>query len=153
MHKITDIDEKNKTGVCSICGKTSIKIRERRPSGRLRVECASLTRAHQTRYNHSIKGIASRAKHRGRNRGFVVTDDVIHQYVSTDKCECCGEIQSNVKNLCIDHCHVTGKIRGILCRNCNTGLGFFKDSQIRLLQAIDYLKKNTSPSLVKDNEA
>jgi len=33
------------------------------------------------------------------------------------------------------------KIRGLLCDNCNPGLGYFKDSEILLLKAVSYLKK------------
>ena len=51
------------------------------------------------------------------------------------QCEICGEEQS----LAIDHDHTTKKFRGILCRNCNTGLGTFKDSTQLLQKAIKYL--------------
>jgi len=44
--------------------------------------------------------------------------------------------------LAIDHCHVTGKIRGMLCSNCNQGLGKFKDDMSLLEAAIDYLSKS-----------
>lgn len=39
----------------------------------------------------------------------------------------------------IDHCHKTGKVRGLLCRSCNMGLGYFKDSPSLLNKAADYL--------------
>jgi len=39
----------------------------------------------------------------------------------------------------IDHCHKTGKVRGILCRGCNLGLGNFCDSIQALKSAIEYL--------------
>ncbi len=42
--------------------------------------------------------------------------------------------------LCIDHCHETGQIRGLLCRKCNGALGGFKDSISMLEAAIQYLK-------------
>jgi len=41
--------------------------------------------------------------------------------------------------LFIDHCHTTGRVRGLLCAPCNTGLGFLHDSQERALRAAAYL--------------
>lgn len=41
--------------------------------------------------------------------------------------------------LCIDHCHATGMIRGLLCHNCNAGLGQFKDNRLFLARAAEYL--------------
>ena len=41
---------------------------------------------------------------------------------------------------CTDHNHQTGQVRGILCRGCNYGLGFFYDNPKALRSAIKYLK-------------
>lgn len=41
----------------------------------------------------------------------------------------------------IDHCHASGKVRGLLCVQCNTGLGKFKDSEDLLTKAVGYLQK------------
>jgi len=41
----------------------------------------------------------------------------------------------------IDHCHLTLNIRGLLCRQCNVGLGNFKDSQELLKSALLYLEQ------------
>lgn len=45
------------------------------------------------------------------------------------------------KELAVDHDHTTGKIRGLLCSNCNPGIGFMKDSIELLEKAIAYLKE------------
>lgn len=43
----------------------------------------------------------------------------------------------------VDHCHTSLRLRGLLCSNCNTGLGKFKDSVAVLQSAIGYLQKDS----------
>ena len=51
----------------------------------------------------------------------------------------------NVKiSLAVDHNHKTGKVRGLLCGNCNTSLGSFKDNPALLRKAIEYLERETN---------
>jgi hypothetical protein len=42
---------------------------------------------------------------------------------------------------CVDHCHATGKVRGLLCHHCNRALGCLKDRVDYFESAIDYLNK------------
>jgi hypothetical protein len=43
------------------------------------------------------------------------------------KCGICGIHQDTLKkSLCVDHCHKTNKVRGLLCKNCNVALGFYE---------------------------
>lgn len=53
----------------------------------------------------------------------------------------CAICSSVLQKPCIDHCHSTSKVRGILCQNCNTGLGMFNDSPSNLRKAADYIEK------------
>lgn len=56
------------------------------------------------------------------------------------KCAICKTPQSELKkNLCVDHDHKTGKVRGLLCTLCNQGLGSFRDNQSNLEDALYYL--------------
>lgn len=52
------------------------------------------------------------------------------------------KFKSKTGDLCVDHCHTTGKIRGLLCADCNNGLGKFKESFQVLERAIHYLRIN-----------
>jgi hypothetical protein len=54
-------------------------------------------------------------------------------------CAVCKKPDSEGKRLAVDHCHNTGKIRGLLCGHCNTGLGKFFDNITYLTDAINYL--------------
>lgn len=56
-------------------------------------------------------------------------------------CAICKQPLEAVKKLVIDHCHNSSKVRGLLCSNCNTGLGLFKDNPESLQAAIEYLKR------------
>lgn len=63
------------------------------------------------------------------------------------KCAICGARQGHrscrgkVCRLAVDHDHQTGKVRGLLCNNCNRGLGRFHDSAEIVESALRYLKR------------
>lgn len=60
-------------------------------------------------------------------------------------CAICGGPPTTArKHLSVDHCHSTGKVRGLLCQHCNTGIGQLKDSPELLLKAHAYLLKFSS---------
>lgn len=54
------------------------------------------------------------------------------------RCAICKEVPK--RRLCIDHCHVKVKFRGLLCDPCNKGLGHFRDDPAKLEAAIEYLQ-------------
>ena len=56
------------------------------------------------------------------------------------KCAICKTHQDRVSRpLCVDHCHETYQVRGLLCGNCNTGIGKLGDTYQDLVQAAKYL--------------
>lgn len=57
-------------------------------------------------------------------------------------CAICGGPPPLGRNLYIDHDHLTGKVRGLLCHSCNSGLGMFKDHPDLLKVAAAYLDSN-----------
>lgn len=58
-------------------------------------------------------------------------------------CAICGKTPlENGKRLTIDHCHITKKVRGLLCYRCNTGLASFHDGVSLLWTAYQYLAKS-----------
>jgi hypothetical protein len=64
-----------------------------------------------------------------------------------NKCLICGNeplIDGKIQNrsLHIDHCHKTGKIRGLLCHLCNRGIGLFRERKDLIEKALKYIKKH-----------
>ena len=53
------------------------------------------------------------------------------------KCDVCSKAE---ETLCVDHCHSTNKIRGLLCFDCNTGIGKLGDNLDGLSRAVAYLE-------------
>ena len=59
-------------------------------------------------------------------------------------CAICSKDLSaeRVRDVMLDHCHQTGRVRGWLCRRCNSALGLFCDSPERVRAALEYLSRN-----------
>lgn len=58
-----------------------------------------------------------------------------------NKCAVCEISQGDSdRRFSVDHCHTTGRIRGLLCTNCNRGLGLLKDDPKLIESAIRYLE-------------
>lgn len=60
------------------------------------------------------------------------------------KCKICktSEPGGRRNTFAVDHSHVTGQVRGLLCSECNTGLGKFRDMSELLRKAADYLESD-----------
>jgi hypothetical protein len=56
-------------------------------------------------------------------------------------CAICAQPPRGRWNFHVDHCHTKGNVRALLCKDCNLGLGLYKDSIPTLLAAVEYLKR------------
>ena len=76
-----------------------------------------------------------------RNYGITVDDYNKIFEEQGGSCAICGKHQKDLtKALAVDHDHITGKIRGLLCDGCNLALGKLNDSIKILESAIEYLR-------------
>jgi hypothetical protein len=81
----------------------------------------------------------SRQSFRRRKFGIESIDYLRMLQEQEHRCAICG--CEPKRRLDIDHCHASSEIRGLLCSNCNNGLGRFKDSPELLMKAAIYLAK------------
>lgn len=107
-----------------------------------------------TESNRKIKG-REKSKNAERNRAKVSRDERASLLTKAkNKCQICSATSSDydcsitgkktTKKLAVDHCHKTGKLRGILCLSCNVALGHFKDDISLLERAIVYLSSTNN---------
>lgn len=120
-------------------------------TGRRKNKCKKCTSEHYFKYKDENSELV-RDKWRRSSRKYANTDGKrrkrLKQYGLTiedyntlfeeqnGRCKIC----SKELKLCVDHCHKSSKVRGLLCNSCNVGLGCFEDNIERLEIAIKYLK-------------
>ena len=125
-HRLTNINEEKRTAICSNCGLVRIKIRSNKIKslgGKWRC-CIGAGKFRRKKLNISF-------------------DDNFHNLRPIQNiCNICKNPESHKqRSLALDHDHITGKVRGFLCTNCNLGMGLFKDNIEILNNAIEYLTK------------
>jgi len=85
-------------------------------------------------------GVAAQ-KERARARRYGLTVKKLREFLKR-RCEICGaKTGGRWGGLYVDHCHKRDVARGVLCGNCNSGLGFFKDDLKLLRSAVRYMRR------------
>lgn len=142
--------------ICSCCKEevalTSFSFRK--DSGKYRNDCNPCrSKKYMEKYKDD-PSVRKKSRLNSRNYsikryGISVEDFHKMMEVQEGKCLICSfefcvsaEMSDLFKVACIDHCHDSGKVRGLLCRSCNSGLGQFKDSAALLEEAAKYLRNH-----------
>ena len=90
-------------------------------------------------YQRSLKASQERSLKRSLKMYNLTREE--YEVLLAKGCAICGKPEMGRNGLAFDHCHKTGKFRGLLCANgCNGALGMFQDSIDLLSKAIEYLK-------------
>lgn len=77
-------------------------------------------------------------------RKYGISLEVFNQMRESQQCRCaiCGKGEENfAKGLFVDHCHKTGKVRKLLCANCNAAIGMLQDDPKIIMIAVEYIKE------------
>lgn len=111
------------------------------------------------KYKFTKKNPEPRTKQKTKDinlkRKFGISLDEFNKMVKEqdNKCSICkreekviDHIQKTIRALAVDHCHETGKVRGLLCTKCNLALGCFEDNLSIMLEACNYIvRSKTKP--------
>ena len=129
-------DKSKKTGITSYCKPCAVKNRKENYIKKVDSEKEKLGqyyRANKEKFRaYSLKNVY----------GLSVQEYESMKLAQGCACKICKTHESNLKRkLFVDHCHETGKVRGLLCQSCNTMLGNAKDNVLVLQAAINYLSR------------
>jgi DNA repair exonuclease SbcCD ATPase subunit len=75
-----------------------------------------------------------------RNYGMTVDEFEQRKAAQDNRCPVCGETFTDTPH--VDHCHATGKVRKLLCGQCNKALGLLKDNPVAFRNAAAYIEEH-----------
>ena len=83
--------------------------------------------------------MATREQHLRHKYGIDLVDYNRMLNEQDGKCKIC---KAEVKRLVVDHCHITKRVRGLLCNHCNVGIGMLKESENIMREALNYINEH-----------
>lgn len=141
-HRLSDVDVDLMEATCSICGPVRV-MRKSKQGGKFRYKCRttevarSRKRAKARRESTEYDPAAQRRYELKRLYGLSEEDYNAMYAAQNGCCAICRKLSKTV--LHVDHCHETGRVRGLLCFPCNTSIGRLGDRLESVLAAAEYL--------------
>lgn len=102
-------------------------------------DCAS---EYQKERRKASPWTSAKKRRYAKARNYKITEEEVRELEKRKRCDCCKKLFRKLANQRIDHCHETGEIRGVICNNCNVGIGMLGDNLEGLEAAVRYLRKN-----------
>ena len=126
-----------KIKTCFVCR----KINDRRYREKNRTSVRDSQRAY---YHKNIDRVRKINYKRHLKNKYGITEQELIDLMEKSNYGCfiCGKKHDDKQKLNIDHCHKTGKIRGLLCWDCNIGISKFKDNSTLMERAASYVRAN-----------
>lgn len=138
MHKLSNIRPDERVADCEECGPDS-KVRFRKHAGRFACRVGDERKSPEGWRKH--RESVNRARRWKDVPGMTVAIFDALMFDQGGACAICGGVNKDGRNLSADHCHKTGRIRGLLCARCNRSIGAMGDDPELLLRAVDYLNR------------
>ncbi len=134
-------DKQKKDGLTSCCQKCRAEDHKvYYHENKEHVDSRNTKKYHKIKYTDEFK-TKRYAAHIKRNYGITISDYNDMYIEQGGRCAICGRHQTEFsRRLLVDHCHETEILRGLLCYNCNTGLGQFGDKLQLIKNAVKYLE-------------
>ncbi len=136
-------DKSGFTYQCKICRNEKFKQYRRDNPDKIKLSNEKSTGKRKAFYDSELGIVSSRKAHLKRMYNITLNQYEEMLKKQEGRCMICGGTEMNYKNkvLCVDHNHITGQVRGLLCGLCNSGLGKFKEDKQLLNNAIKYIEK------------
>jgi hypothetical protein len=134
------LERKGKPPSCPDCGESDIqKFYLDKTGRRTNARCQQCHKARNT-LRWQSKDIMEKRSAKAVKYG-LTPEEFFALYKKHDgKCAICGNEPTTLRGLHIDHCHNTGKVRGLLCHGCNVGIGSMRDDVVLMRKAIAYIE-------------
>jgi hypothetical protein len=127
---------------CNKCKDVKVLNEFHKDKGNKATGYASLCKICKLEYDKS-KAKHTYGKKLERTFGITITEYDQMLISQNNKCLLCERDRKSFnKNFAVDHCHTTGKVRGLLCQQCNVALGMFDDNPELIRKAANYVESH-----------